>query len=264
MYFLLWNFVGALFGLKYNISYARSLPGNNLFEPTDNQDIVNIQYATLPGFVDDPELNSYEDSTSFFSSEEDLGSSVPLSRDGDSAVFPSNDLATAPLFIEDAPLLTASNDDSALALSDLPLLSLSGESEMPTSTDLFETGEFDPEIISDDSCMPGEELDVSKSKREDDFCLVTDGGKQSYPPAFANPERWDWLSENAPKRRPSNQYKNSRADLINCPSGPQGYRMYLVCDSGRAEDRTYTTNRGVTLVNLKTNRNCMLLFLFRT
>lgn len=264
MYFLCWNFVGALFFLPYHISCAQSLPGDNLFEPNDNQDAANIEYATLPGLDDDLELQSYEDSASLFLSKEDFGSSIPLSRDGDSAAFPSNDLTSAPLFIEDAPLLAAFNDDSALALNDLPLLSLSGESEMPTSSDLFETGEFDPEIVSDNSCIPGEEQDFSKSKRGAGFCLVPEGAKRSYPPVYANPTRWDWLPENAPKPRPNNQQKNLRADLIHCPSGPQGYRMYLICDSGREEDRTYTSNRGVTLVNLNTNRICTLLFLFHT
>ena len=261
MYFLLWNFVGVLFCVKFNISYARSLSSDNFFQPTDDQDAGNVQVASLPGLDGDLELQYYDNPTSLFSSNEDLDSSIPLSQDGGFAVFSSNDLASAPFFIDDTALLPASNDDFALALNDLPLPSLSGESETPASNNLLQDNGLDPKFISDDTCMPGEEQDVSKSKRGDDFCLVTDGGKKLFPPIWANPYRWNYKPENDPKRRPTNQQKNSRPDFINCPSGPGGYRMYLICDSGRPEDRTYTPDRGVTLVNLYANRDCMLLSL---
>lgn len=260
MYFLLWNFVGALFCVKYSISYARSLSGDNLFESTDNQDAGNIQFASLPGLDDYLESQSYEDPTLLFSSNDDLDSSIPLSQDGGSTVFPNSDPGSASLFNDDAALFAASNDDSTLALNDVPLPSLSGVSETPASNNPSQDNEFDPEFISDNSCIPGEEQDFSKSKRGD-FCLVTDGGPKSFPPIWAEPKRWDWKPENEPKRRPTNQHKNARPDFINCPSGPLGYRMYLVCDSGREEDRTYTRDRGVTLENLNANRNCMLLSL---
>lgn len=261
MYFLLWNFVGVLFCVKYDISYARSLSSDNFFKPTDDQDVGNVQFAPLPGLDGDSELQSYDNPTLLSSSNEDLDSSIPLSQDGGFGGFSSNDPASAPLFIDDAAPLTASNDDSALALNDLPLSSLSGGPETPASNNLFQNNGLEPEFISDDTCIPGEEQDISKSKRGDDFCLVTDGGKKSFPPIWANPYRWNYKPENEPKRRPTNQKKNSRPDFINCPSGPGGYRMYLICDSGREEDRTYTPDRGVTLVNLYTDRDCMLLSL---
>lgn len=254
MYFLWWNFVGALFCVKYNSSYARSFLSDNFFEPNDD-------YASLPGLNGDPELQPFEDPASLFSSNEYLGSSIPLSGDGDPAVFPNNDPASAPLFVDDAPLLTAFNFDSALALDDLPLPSFSGESETLASNNLFPTSEFDPELTLDDSCMPGEEQDVSKSKRGDDFCLVTDSGKKSFPPVWANPSRFNYFPENDPRPRPKNQQKNSRSDFIDCPSGPGGYRMYLICDSGKKEDRKDTVGRGVTLTNLNADRSCMLLSL---
>lgn len=259
MHFLSWTLIGALFGAKY-ISPAQSFPGDNLFESIDGQGEGSIRYASLPGLEDDPELPPSEDAVSLFSSSDDLGSSIPFSQDGDSAVFLNNDPASAPLFIEDASLLTASDDDSVLAFNDLPLPSWSGESETPTSSDLFETSEFDPEFVSDNSCIPDEEQDVSKSKRGN-VCTVTEGGQKAFPPYYANPARFNWLPENNPKKRPKNQQKNTASDFIHCASGPGGYRMYLICDSGNEADRTYTGIRGVTLVNLRPDRNCMLLFL---
>lgn len=260
----MWNFVSALFCMTY-ISYAGPLFGENLFLPTDDQGNGDVQYASLPTLEANPESLSPEDSASLFSTNEGLGSSIPISQDGDSAVFPKNDPASETLFIEDSPLLTAFDDDSALALNDYLLLpSSSGDSETPASDDLFGTGEFDSGLLSDTNCMSDEEQAVSKVRRGDVCSVVEDSGKKSFPPPYANQDRFNWLPENDPKRRPSNQQRNIRPDFVHCPSGPGGYRMYLICDSGNEADRTYTTDRGVTLVNLKPNRICTLLFLPQT
>lgn len=258
MHFLTRTFNGALFCLTY-ISCASSLSGDNLFSPTDDLDNGNIQYASLPDMGGDSELLSHEGSASLFSFNDDLGSSIPISQNWDSAVLPNNDPASVALFSEDAPLPAAFDAGSALALNDLPLPSLSGELQTLASNVPFETSEFDAENLSDIDCMSYEEQTVGKSRRGD-VCGVTDAGKRSFPPPYANPGRFNWLPENDPKRRPAPQLKNSKADFVYCPSGPGGYRMYLICDSGREADRSYTAGRGITLVNLDVERNCMLLF----
>ena len=262
MLFPMWKFINALFCTTC-ISYAASLSSDDDFFFSNDLDDGDIQYASLSGLEGDPELKSYEDSGTLFSSSEDFGSFFPIGQNGDGAIFSNDDPTSGPLFIEDAPFLTAFDDNSALALDELPLPSFSEEFETPASNEFFETSQFDSELLSDSNCISDEEQAVSKSKRED-VCTVEDQSKTSYPPPFANPERFNWLPENEPKRRPSIQAKNSPADLINCPSGPGGYRMYLICDTGKESDRKYTSDRGVTLYNLNTNRICMLLFLPRT
>lgn len=262
MQFSMWIFFSALFCVTY-ISYARSLSDDDLFLPIDGHNNGNAEYTSLPILEDDQELLSFEDSPSLFSFNEDLDSSIPISQDWDSSVFLNDDSASAPLFIDDASILTTFDDDSPVALNDLLLTLSSEEPENPASKELSGANDSDSELFSDISCTSDEEQTVGKSRRGEDVCPVVNLGKKAppFPPPFANRGRFNDLPENDPKRRPSNQQKNSRADFIECPSGPGGYRMYLICDSGNEADRMYSAARGVSLVNLKVNRGCMLLFL---
>lgn len=244
-------FTGALFCVMCCSFAASYQSSDNFFFPTDDPGIGNSQHITLNALEGGPELLSYENSASPVSLNGELDPSIPMSQDLSFTLFTDDDPASIPFLSQDAPPFLAFDDGPALAFN-----SFSEEPDTLSSEGIFEASEFDSESLANIDCESDEEQILGKSRRAEGVCTMP-RGKPTFPPPYASPERYNELPDNDPKPRPRNQAKNTRFDFVQCPSGPGGYRMYVVCDKGVDLDRVYDAVRGWTVYNVQ--HDCLLL-----
>ena len=254
-------FTRALFGAIFVSLTASSQSDADLFLPADDLSSGDSQFISSTSLGDDLGFLPSEDPSSDQSFNAGFDSSISSSQDLDTALFLDDNPASLAFSSDDVSRLPM-DDGSASTVDGLPLPLFSDESGALASDEFFDTTDFDPETLSEADCdLPSEPL--AGKLRRGDFCIKRTR-ETTWPPAYALDERYNYLPENDPKRRPSNQQKNSRADFTYCPSGPGGYRMYWVCDNGNPKDRISSPDRDTTLINLSLERACKCLPLLRS